>query len=223
MIPCAMLFNSTGNSIQIILLLVFTRCASDVYEPICNSLKELQQAFLVTLLYMPISWMTEAMPYLKDIFDGHIQLSGCKFSCLYSTQDEEVRTHITAELKKQDPCLRLLLCTSCVGMGFDSLSITNIIFARPPRTIVDYVQQIGRAGRCGQPAEAELFFNNSDIASNVPGMTNAIIELCRTDDCLRMVMLKNFGFYKKASKIKMCECCSNCWPKCNCDICRNDV
>ena len=104
-------------------------------------------------------------------------------------------------------------------MEFDSPSITRVIHTKPPRNIVDYIQQIGRAGRAYQKSEVILYFNKSDIASNVPGIPDAIIDLCTTDECLRLTMLKYFGFFEKAVEMLPCQCCSNCATKCSCEYC----
>ncbi len=194
-------------------------CAMSIYEPECHSLLEKRDSYPVTLLYMPISWMTEAMGYAHALF-AKPELSNARFSCLFSTQDGDIRSHIVSELKKNEPHLRLLFCTACVGMGFDSPSISRVIHAKPPRSIVDYIQQIGRAGRAQQKSEAILYFNKSDIACNVPGITNAIIDFCTTENCLRLTMLKYFGFESKCDDMLPCECCSNCEIKCTCETCR---
>ena len=72
--------------------------------------------------------------------------------------------------------MRLLFCTACVGMKFDSPSINRVIHAKPQRHIVDYIQQIGRAERAYQKSKAILNFNKSDIAYHVPDITDAIID-----------------------------------------------
>jgi superfamily II DNA helicase RecQ len=185
--------------------------------PECHSLLLQQNSYPVTLLYMPIGWITEAMSYAHMHF-GKPQLANAPFSCLFSTQDAAIRSHVLLELKRENPSLRLLFCTACVGMGFDSPSISRVVHGTPPRSIVDYIQQIGRAGRVNQKSEAILYFNKSDIASNRLGITPAIIDLCTTDECLRLTMLKYFGFDKKVNnEMPLCECCSNCESKCSCE------
>jgi hypothetical protein len=193
-------------------------CAASIYIPECQSLLSNSDNYPVTLLYMPIGWMTEAMSYAHVLF-GRPPLSSARFSCIFSTQDASIRSHIVTELQKTDPQLRLLFCTACVGMGFNSPSVSRIIHAKPPRNIVDYLQQIGRAGRAGQRAEAILYYNKSDIASNVPGITKEIIEFCTTDECLRLTMLKHFGYDHRTDDLMPCQCCSNCVMKCTCPQC----
>ena len=41
----------------------------------------------------------------------------------------------TDDLKKGIPRIRLIFCTSSLGMGFDSPSIDRVIHCKPPRCI----------------------------------------------------------------------------------------
>ena len=48
----------------------------------------------------------------------------------------------------------VLITTSALSAGFNKPDIRNVIHYHPPRTIEDYVQEIGRAGRDGLSAQA---------------------------------------------------------------------
>lgn len=47
-------------------------------------------------------------------------------------------------------------------MGFDPPSVVGAIHSCPPRSLVQYMQEIGRAERRGQASEAILYYRGSD-------------------------------------------------------------
>lgn len=51
----------------------------------------------------------------------------------------------------------IVIATSAFGMGIDRADVRQIIHYQVPNTLIDYAQQIGRAGRDGKPARCTTF------------------------------------------------------------------
>ena len=61
-----------------------------------------------------------------------------------------------------EPKMRVLISTSAFGMGINIPDIRHVVHILPPTNLTDYVQQIGRAGRDGQPSKAHLLYRPYD-------------------------------------------------------------
>ena len=133
-----------------------------IYIPLFDTLKTNNANFPVTLLFLPVERMAEAASYGQTIF-GKKSAETTLFGVIYSNQDRATKYFFLTAPKMKHSTLRLLFCTSTIGMEFNPPGVEKYVHAAPPRSLSDYFQQVDRAGRSGQEATALilLHFNPS--------------------------------------------------------------
>ena len=63
----------------------------------------------------------------------------------------------------------IIVATVAFGMGIDKPDIRRIVHWGAPKTVEEYYQQIGRAGRDGLPAKCDLLYTSTDWTRCVSG------------------------------------------------------
>ncbi len=116
----------------------------------------------------------------------------------------------------------VIAATIAFGMGIDKPDVRFVAHLDMPKTLEEYHQQTGRAGRDGQPADAWMAYSSNDrwrllrlIESDDPdpkflkvqkNKLDAMVEFCETKSCRRHFLLKYFGEDSPAR----CGNCDNC-------------
>lgn len=124
----------------------------------------------------------------------------------------------------------VMVATNAFGMGIDKSNVSYVIHYNMPKSLEEYYQEAGRAGRDGSYADCILLFSNSDIitAKNFIfnpinkdqleegeyeellrknfGLLDKMVAYCKSTKCLRGHILSYFG----QEHDERCENCGNC-------------
>lgn len=116
---------------------------------------------------------------------------------------------------------KIMVATIAFGMGIDKSNVRFVIHMDMPKSIENYYQETGRAGRDGLTSEAILFFSPGDamklksfveIADN-PEQTrvglyklNQMVQFCKIHYCRRKYLLNYFG-EEYPGECNTCDAC----------------
>ena len=111
------------------------------------------------------------------------------------------------------------IATVALGMGIDKGDTRHVIHLGMPLTLERYMQEIGRAGRDGNPARCVLFWESKDETNLAFALkTDAAYEairlvreycLLKAPGCRRQTLLAHFGeSFDKANCQGLCDLCA---------------
>lgn len=146
--------------------------------------------------------------YVSNPSDGSKE---CLIVIFHSMTWIERKDKFLASFKKADSVARIVVASIALSMGVNFPDVKYVVNWGPARTLLEYHQEAGRAGRDGSSAHSVIIYHGKQTAPCEVDVKNFV----RTTKCYRVACLKPFVDDAKPL-LPGHDCCSNCAVTCRC-------
>jgi len=150
---------------------------------------------------------------------GKLAALGFSVRPYHAGLEDSQRDRFQTEFIRDD--VRIVVATIAFGMGIDKPNVRFVLHYDLPKSVENYYQEIGRAGRDGLFAECLLLFSHADVprlASLITGPDEQrnraarfhlddMVRFAEAEDCRKKRLLAYFG---ETCELDTCGMCDNC-------------
>lgn len=140
-----------------------------MHAQLCATDEERRQAALKLIVEAPhlkgsavivYVWQQRDAEAMATFFQAHDVKALPYHAGMSSGQRSKVQTQF---LRSK---VRVVVATIAFGLGVDKADVRGVIHMHLPRSVENYVQEVGRAGRDGKPAHAHLLYTVDDVVKH---------------------------------------------------------
>lgn len=117
----------------------------------------------------------DATGTLYHFFKEEYPLSVNYIGMYHSETDSTIQEcHLKEFTKESDSQLRIIFCTTALGMGVDMKQTYHVVHYGPSFDLESYIQESGRVGRDGKPSHAVILYHGGMLRDICPKLKNYV-------------------------------------------------